>query len=92
MATKKFWEREDFSIQRFANLYREVYNLYYYSGEGTDEDERMDEGWALCQDAQNAPLLKAYTDYMDDIFTSDRELAAFAVTYGIYERVYNPQS
>jgi hypothetical protein len=28
-------------------------------------------------------------EYCGDIFTSDRDLAAFALTYGVYQGVYN---
>lgn len=86
---KKFWERKEFSIERFAKIFREVYDVYYDAPyEQTDEGERWREGDRLMQDPDNAPLLRAYVDYCGDIFTSDRELAAFAITYGIYQQVY----
>ena len=86
---KKFFERKEFSIERFAKIFREVYDVYYDAPyEQTTEGELWREGDRLMQQAENAPLLKAYVDYCGDIFTSDRELAAFAVTYGMYERIY----
>jgi len=83
--TKKFWEREGFSIKTFAQIFTGVYDLYYDARyEQTDEDAMMLEGARLMQDKTNVPLLKMLADYRQDILTSDREVASFAVTYNLY--------
>ena len=86
---KKFWERSEFRMEQFVKLFHLVYDLYYTAPyEQTDEHAMMLEGERLMQDADNVPLLKAYVDCTGDIFTSDRELAALAVTYGVYQSRY----
>ena len=86
---KRFWEREEFRIELFVAIFRQVYDLYYDAPEGqTDEREMTVEGDRLMQDAENAPLLKAYAAHEQDVPTSDREVAAFAVTYGVFQGRY----
>ena len=86
---KNFWERAEFRIEQFVQLFHMVYELYYNAPyEQTDERVMMHHGGRLMQAAENVSLLKAYMDATGDIFTSDRELAAFAVTYGVYENRY----
>ena len=82
---KKFWKREDFSIKTFAQIFTGVYDLYYDAPcEQTDEHAMMLEGDRLMQDKANVPLLKMLVRYRQDVLTSDREVAAFAVTYNLY--------
>ena len=87
---KKFWEREGFSIKTFAQIFTGVYDLYYDAPcEQTDEHAMMLEGDRLMQDKANVPLLKMLAGYRHDVLTSDREVAAFAVTYNLYQQRYN---
>lgn len=83
---KKFWEREGFSIKTFATIFTGVYDLYYDAlcEQQTDEHAMMLEGDRLMRDRANVPLLKMLAGYRHDILTSDREVAAFAVTYNLY--------
>ena len=81
----KFWEREGFSIKTFAAIFTGVYDLYYDAPcEQTDEHAMMLEGDRLMQDKANVPLLKMLAGYRQDFLSSDREVAAFAVTYYLY--------
>lgn len=87
---KKFWEREGFSIKTFAQIFTGVYDLYYDAPyEQTDEHAMMLEGDRLMQDKTNVPMLKMLAGYRQDVLTSDREVAAFAVTYNLYQQRYN---
>ena len=83
---KNFWEREDFDIIMFCAVYMGVYQVYYDSCDyGTEYQANVLFGAALVADPNNAPLLKAYVDTCGDMPISDREMASFAVTYGIYK-------
>lgn len=84
---KNFWKREGFSIKTFAQIFAGVYDLYYNAPyEQTDEHAMMLEGDRLMQDKANVPLLKMLVRYRQDVLTSDREVAAFAVTYNLYQQ------
>lgn len=82
---KKFWEREDFDIALFASVFNGVYTLCYECVNENDsktfEAYRQD-GDAMMYNAEVAPLVKAFCDYRQDGCTSDREVAALAMTYG----------
>lgn len=83
---KKFWEREDFDIRMFCAVFQGVYTVLYdccdYSPKYAELVERGDK---ILKDLDNAPLLKAYAAVKYDVPTSDRECAALAVTYHIFE-------
>ena len=84
---KKFWEREGFDIALFVAVFNGVYQVYYDSGDYGEEYMGMVwKGGALWRNPDNTELAKTYVDYLQDAPTSDRELAAFAVTYGIFEK------
>ncbi|MBQ8713113.1 MAG: hypothetical protein IJ551_09900 [Prevotella sp.] len=86
---KKFWEREGFDIALFAAVFSGVYNVYYDSCDyGREYDAMVIRGDQLLQDSEAKPLLTMFANYRMDIVTSDREAAALAVTYGIFERRY----
>lgn len=85
----KFFEHKDFDIALFVNVLHGIYKVYYDSCDYGEEYKNMIwKGIALTRDNDNAPLLCSYTDYSNDVLTSDRELAAFAVTYEIYQKRY----
>ena len=86
---KKFFLREDFDIRMFCAVFAGVYKLLYdCCDNGPDYEGKVDEGDRLLKDPTNAPLLKAYASVQYDVPTSDREVAAMAVTYGIFEKRY----
>lgn len=83
----KFWEREDFDIALFAAVMNGVYKVYYDSCDyGEEYTVMIWKGGALWRDKQNIELAKMYADYVQDAPTSDRELAAFAAAYDIFEK------
>lgn len=84
---KKFWEREDFDIALFASVFNGVYTLCYECVNESDSkvfDAHRQDGDAMMYNAEVAPLVKAFCDYRQDGCTSDREVAAFAITYGMF--------
>ena len=84
---KKFWEREDFDIALFASVFNGVYQLCYEcvnAGDSKTYDAHFQDGDAMMYNAEIAPLVKAFSDYRQDGLTSDRELASFAITYGMF--------
>lgn len=86
---KKFWEREGFDIALFAAVFNGVYQVYYDSGDNGREYEAMvTRGDGILNDEGDDPIVKAFCEYRQDYVTSDREAAALAVTYGIFESVY----
>lgn len=85
---KKFFEHAGFSIEPFAQIFAAVYDLYYRASQQTDEYAMMLEGDRLLRDAANKPLLAMLAGHRHDIITSDREVAAFAVAYGVCQRCY----
>lgn len=87
--TPKFFEHDGFDIALFVSVLNGIYKVYYDSCDYGEEYKNMIwKGIALTRDNDNAPLLRSYTDYSNNVLTSDRELAAFAVTYGIYQKRY----
>ena len=84
---KKFWEREDFDIALFVSVFNSVYNLCY-DCVNMDDSKTMDahckDGDAMMYNAEIAPLVKMLSDYREDGLTSDRELATFAIVYGMF--------
>lgn len=86
---KKFWEREDFDIAMFAAVFNGVYGVLYETCDyGPGYRSMLERGDRLLQDKGAAPVVKLFNEHRQDYVSSDREAAAFAVTYGIYER-YN---
>ena len=84
---KKFWEREGFDIALFAAVFSGVYNVYYESGDyGRMYDVMVNRGDGILNDEGDKPIVKAFCEYRQDYVTSDREAAALAVTYGIFEK------
>ena len=84
---KKFWERKGFDIKTFTQTFGGIYSLYYNNPcEETDEAGMMRVGDRLLKEPENGPLLKMLAECRMDILTSDREVAAFAVTYGVYQQ------
>lgn len=81
---KLFFEHDDFNIAIFIKVLDGVYTtLYdYFSTPG----ELILEGEKLIKDESLKPLLKRLIEYRQDILTSDRELAAFAITYEIFSQ------
>lgn len=84
---KKFWERKGFDIKTFTQTFGGIYSLYYANSyRETDEVYMTRVGDRLLKDPENKPLLNMLAECRMDILTSDREVAAFAVTYGVYQQ------
>ena len=49
-------------------------------------EELISMGESLIKNESLKPLLKRLVEYRKDVFTSDRELAAFAITYKIFSQ------
>ena len=87
---QKFWERKDFDIALFTITFRYFYKAFYETCyNGKEFRERVAQGDKLLRDRSLTPLLVAFNDYRKDILTSDREVAAFAVTYGVYHQRFS---
>ena len=85
----KFFEQESFDIALFVSVFRGVYDVYYNSGnEGEEYYAQVKKGWNLLNDEEVFPLIHEYMNWTQDIITSDRESASFAVTYSIFEERY----
>ena len=87
MATKKFWEREDFDIAMFYAVFQGIYDLFY------NDRIEVPIGLVLRYDAMSEEgsydeLMKKLTEFRYDIVTSDREAASFVVACDIYEHRY----
>lgn len=86
---ERFFSRKDFDIALFASVFSGIYNVYYESGDdGPAYRDMVAMGDRLLQDKSVAPLNVAFAEYRQDIVTSDREAAAFAAAYAIYEKRY----
>lgn len=81
---KLFFEHDDFDIALFCKVLDGVYTtLYDYF---STPEELIIKGETLTKDESLKPLLKRLIEYRKDVFTSDREVAAFAITYEIFSQ------
>lgn len=83
-----FFERADFDIAMFCAIFQGVYDMLYNHVDDTP-CKLVKRGYALLCAERTRSLQIALFDYRNDFLSSDREVAAFAVAYGIYERRYN---
>lgn len=81
---KLFFEKENFDIALFSKVLDGVHaTLYDYF---STPEELILKGESLIKDELLKPLVKQLYKFKEDVFTSDRELAAFAITYDIFSR------
>lgn len=82
-----FFERADFDIAMFCAIFQGVYDMLDYVDDIPCKFVKR--GNALLRAESTGPLQLMFCYYRHYLICCDREVAAFAVAYDIYERRYN---
>lgn len=83
-----FFNKPGFDIKLFVTVMGRIYNIYYNSDSGKDYDNAISRGDEILADKKVTPLVFDYQQFTHDFIAGDREAAAFAQAYDIFEKYY----
>lgn len=81
-----FFQSDKFSYKKFTKLMGYIYDAFYDSWSEEEDEFRslVRQGDSIIRNGAFKPFLVEVANHRGDVFSSDREVAAFAATFIIF--------